>query len=157
MSETEPAAAAIAADPERGILLVRFTGSVRPSHLRAGYGHRATGAAYRPGMAVITDLREALFDASYEEMTAVMQYLDAIFSRSGGPPGSGAIVAPADLTFGLSRMYKLLTGDTYPTLAVFREWDEAIRWLEIDPAAADALAARLEPIDLKDGDGGRRL
>jgi hypothetical protein len=148
MPETNPASAAVAADNERGILLLRFEGSVRAPDLHAAYSHPQTGRAYRPGMLVITDFSRAVLDVRYEEMRAVMEHIDAMFGSAGGAPAGGAIVAPIDVTFGLSRMYKLLTGDTYPTLEVFREWDDAIRWLEIDSKDLEALASRIEAIEL---------
>ena|SRR5215471_3230625 len=41
-----------------------------------------------------------------------------------------AIVVPSDLGFGMARMYEMLRGDQGGTTRVFRDYDEALRWVE---------------------------
>jgi hypothetical protein len=41
-----------------------------------------------------------------------------------------AIVVQSDLGFGMSRMYELLRGDLTQTIRVFRDVDQAKRWLD---------------------------
>src|SRR5262249_35310381 len=40
-----------------------------------------------------------------------------------------AIVVPSDLGFGMARMYEMLRGDQGATTRVFRDYDEALRWV----------------------------
>jgi hypothetical protein len=44
-----------------------------------------------------------------------------------------AVVAPEDLSFGLARMYGAHRGDLSELVRVFRDLDQALRWLERDP------------------------
>jgi hypothetical protein len=43
-----------------------------------------------------------------------------------------AFVAPADVVFGMARMYEMLLGEQKSNIAVFRRAEEAERWLRID-------------------------
>ncbi len=44
-----------------------------------------------------------------------------------------AVVATSDLSFGLSRMYRTLSDLTSETVTVFRDADEAMKWLDVSP------------------------
>jgi hypothetical protein len=53
-----------------------------------------------------------------------------IFREIGYAPKS-ALVADRDATFGMARMYELMRGDAVSDVQVFREVDEAKKWLGI--------------------------
>jgi hypothetical protein len=44
-----------------------------------------------------------------------------------------AIVAPGDLVFGFSRMYEVFSNSTEANYSVFRNRDDALKWLEVNP------------------------
>ena len=48
------------------------------------------------------------------------------------PEARRAFVAPADVVFGMARMYEMLLGEQKSNIAVFRRAEEAERWLHID-------------------------
>ena len=53
-----------------------------------------------------------------------------IFSESS----RRAIIAPGDLVFGFSRMYEVFSNSTEFNYSVFRNREDALKWLEAKPA-----------------------
>lgn len=47
-------------------------------------------------------------------------------------PGKSALVLPADVDFGLGRMYEMQAQDLPIKTSVFRTMEEALHWLEED-------------------------
>ncbi|HZM71183.1 MAG TPA: hypothetical protein VFB95_12565 [Candidatus Cryosericum sp.] len=76
-----------------------------------------------------------------------MRELAALSAAADPPQGSSrfAIVAPGDLAFGVGRMYQAyrqLNDRTTKQVAVFREREAAIRWLDgEEPAPGDSIPA----------------
>jgi hypothetical protein len=54
-----------------------------------------------------------------------------------------AIVAPTDVSYGLSRMYQLMRHESPGETEIFRDLDTACRWLGVDPALARRLIDEL--------------
>ncbi len=74
----------------------------------------------------LSDLTEAdLAMISTEALTEYAQFCTHELKNM-----SVAIVAPVDLSYGISRMFEMLAD--IPKIKVFKERDEALEWLEID-------------------------
>ncbi len=55
---------------------------------------------------------------------------------AGLPPVRYAIVAPTDVSYGIARMFEMLSeSSAQHVVAVFRNWDSALRWLDRDSEA----------------------
>ena len=85
-----------------------------------------------PTSNVLWDLREAMVsDISTEHISQIANNLRSF--REKGREGKTAIVSSMDVTFGMARMFQLLTeslGESRIEMRVFRDLDEALQWLE---------------------------
>jgi len=62
-----------------------------------------------------------------------------------GPGARRAVVAPNDESYGMARMYQILTKNPPEELKVFRDFDDALRWLGLTDWADVQAALQLEP------------
>ncbi len=80
---------------------------------------------------VIWDLRKAtLAGFSNEEILRIRDIVRD--SKSVRKPGKSALVFPADVDFGLGRMYEAQAQDLHIKTRVFRTMEEALHWLNED-------------------------
>jgi hypothetical protein len=86
---------------------------------------------YEPGMSKLIDLREAdSVGRSGNALTTIGDLLTRQYEGSSVTTRI-AIVAPADLSFGLGRMYGMLTDDAPQKVGVFRSVEKAVEWLGV--------------------------
>lgn len=82
---------------------------------------------FDPSFSQLYDLRNAIdIPISSDEMTAIATY--RVFDKET----RSAVVAEADFSFGMSRMYQALSGADPKKLKVFRDMANARRWLGLD-------------------------
>jgi hypothetical protein len=116
-------------DNELNIRVATYTGVVTDEVLIQACTSLLKDPNYRPDMNGLADLsRVERLDVSQHALVQCIEMyapIDALGVRS-----RLAIVAPSDVTYGLSRMYELLRGDEGPEeVHVFRDVTEAKRWL----------------------------
>lgn len=83
---------------------------------------------FRPDADVLWDLRDATPDFSSEDVRQLAEFV----AKKWGPSGTSraAFVVSSDYQFGMSRMYEmLLKSQSQNTLMVFRDIEDAERWL----------------------------
>jgi len=90
-------------------------------------------------------LADPAFDPSYDHLFDLRAAVASAFPsedvekatrvRAFSETSRRAVVAPQDLSFGLARMYQSHRADLSTGIHVFREMDEALEWLELDPGA----------------------
>jgi hypothetical protein len=122
-------------DPEHEVLLLEIDGKVRDEDLVA-YAQRAAGnPAIPPGHDELVDLRGVESEDGVQSHT--LRRIASLFSDADrGPERSRvALVASADVAYGLSRMYQAFRADSPLDLRVFREMSEARAWLGLPPEA----------------------
>ena len=87
--------------------------------------------AFRPGMSVLWDLRNANLARVFPTEDA-WRFADALEKRleQRGTGYRMAIVANSDLEFGIARQYEAVTERLPFTSRVFRDYDDAWRWLQ---------------------------
>jgi hypothetical protein len=81
-------------------------------------------------MNTLWDLREA--DVSSFPSNQV-QHVQSFVSKYWGEGGKNrsALVVSADVAYGLSRMYEIISeGKTEGKIMVFRDYDEALNWVQ---------------------------
>lgn len=61
-------------------------------------------------------------------------------------------MVPNDLVFGMARMYQILTETSPDEVEIFRDLDEALRWLGVADAKAELLRALSEAPPLPETD-----
>lgn len=100
---------------------------------------------HSPDFDVLTDVSETITAFSSEEILEMVQVSNAL--KYGKRDKRNAIIAPADRTYGPSRMYEQLSSGTTPfETAVFRDLASALKWLDKDPAAlAKHLKSEIDP------------
>ena len=83
---------------------------------------------FRPGMPGLIDCRtvKSLFSISDLRKTAA----DAKSRPQMQVPGRAAVLASSNLIYGLLRMYEVFNEGNPAEIRVFREPDEAMRWLK---------------------------
>lgn len=87
-----------------------------------------------PGFSELADLRECT-DAPITAagMRRVQEIAEA-FLASAGQVMRCSVVAPDDLTFGVTRMYEMWGGETAEAVHVFRAPGPAMEWLGLPPS-----------------------
>jgi hypothetical protein len=116
------------------LILAIAGGTVTNQDLSGYVSSLAKDARVKPGMKELIDLRGAV----EAEVTSNGLLSLATFSLSQKERFRGikcAVVADRDLAFGLARMYEAYSeGEGIPVdRKVFREFDDACKWLGIDP------------------------
>jgi hypothetical protein len=118
-------------DEEAGRVTLRFLGTVTDRDLFTTFEELYGDPRHRIGMPELTDCR----DVERVEITAEgLRGLATATQASLDParePWKVAVVAPADLVFGLGRMYELLREGSPEQVQVFRDITAAERWLSV--------------------------
>ena len=85
---------------------------------------------FKAGMCEITDIRDVTeFRVTVEGVNKMVATDSA--NASGLAEYKLAIIAKQDVVFGMARMYQTLTEGNVPNVRVFRDHEEAARWLGI--------------------------
>lgn len=119
-------------DPDADLLTSVFTGNVSPREILDFYDELRASPDFRPGIRQIAEFRVLESNWSPADMKEV------VVREPFGPGAHRAFVGPADLIYGLSRMYSSLaeTMGEGGTIRVFRTVEEARAWLETVPRKA---------------------
>ena len=105
---------------------VTATGELSPEQL-VDLHHRFAGAPeVRPDFSMLFDLRQASGGSFTTDGVRTLAELPTILD----PASRRAVVVRTDLGFGVARMYGLRRGDRITAFEVFRDLDEAERWIE---------------------------
>lgn len=111
-------------DAEAAIRTATYTGTIDDASLVQAYRELVTQPGFDPLAHDLADLRLMAGDPARPRPDVVAGL---------------AIVAATPVAFGLARMYELLTQDRLPKdTRVFRDFDEATRWLRTRPRLGGA-------------------
>jgi hypothetical protein len=112
-------------DPAQQILRSRGTDTLTVADIIAYFGQTRDDPEYDPAMHRVMDLREVTHLPSSEDVRTL-----ASFAKTKPPEETArmAIIAPSDLAFGVSMMFKAFVGYG-ERLIVVRNEAEAIAWL----------------------------
>lgn len=113
-------------DEGKGVVVERFKGECHLSDLVSAIDTIYSSPEYRPEYNGIVDLREAMLRISYNDMINFVGFLHQHPRRS---TGRWAFVVSSTLNFGLCRMYEIIGFDLQRDTAIFKDRDEALRWL----------------------------
>lgn len=113
-------------DPKRGLVLTTATGVLTDDELLAHKRKLRADPDFRPDMCELSDVRQV----TRLEVTpqGVQQFVEQDKS-SEQPNYRLAIVARADVVFGMARMYQTLTEKSGTQVGVFRDLETAEAWL----------------------------
>ncbi len=120
-----------------GLVVSRHQGATEDDEMIVAYTALYADPAFDPAFSKLIDLREA--DSRSRSSQALRYLSEQTRSHYADTDAMSkvAIVAPDDLSFGLSRMYDSITDENAEDVAVFRTSAEACEWLEIDPCILD--------------------
>lgn len=126
-------------DAERGLVVACGSGRIADDDL-LDYARRLLADPERTrAKHELVDLRSASVES--DVTTAGVRQIAEFWSDRKHMMAGGrlAIIAGSDVGYGLSRMYQILRSDGPDSIQVFRELDEALRWLGVDERDGRAL------------------
>ena len=119
------------------LVVATFHDTVTDDEFLALYRQLYADPRYRLGMDEVADLRDVtLFDVSVDALHTVESIVRRRYGESDATFRT-AIIAPADLSFGMGRTYEALISGGPENVFVSRTADKAIAWLGVDPAVLD--------------------
>lgn len=123
-------------DPERRIVLTRAWGVLTDQDVLSHKASLLSDPAVQPGMVQLSDVRDIeRLDVTPAGVRAMVRH-DSV--NAGRLPGHRlALVANADLVFGMARMYQQTGGHDDRGVGVFRTMEEAEAWL-FEPRPTEA-------------------
>jgi hypothetical protein len=127
---------------EYGLVVTTFSGTVTREDFVALYRALYADPEYVPGLDEVADvMRVTMFDVHTAELQAARDLMVARYRQHPGASCRTAILASADVSFGIGRMYQALADETPEHVQVFRDPEQAARWLRPDVPGLLALLA----------------
>jgi hypothetical protein len=117
---------------DHGLFLSSWIGTISDSDLISSYKQLLEDENFKPGLHELADARKAEMSGvtteGFRKLSAMVE------SHLAGKCHSfkTAVIAPEGFTYGMSRMYEIISYQNTETVRVFREPDEAIKWLGIE-------------------------
>ena len=112
-------------DPTRRVVTVSLSGKLSDTDLVQLYERLRADKALEPDYGVLFDLLESDGSQLTAEGIRTIAQLPLVFS----PESRRAILVCSD--FGMARMYEMLRAQPDDSLSVFRDAEEARRWVEV--------------------------
>ena len=118
----------VVVDRNKKLVVTTYSGEVTNADVARQIAEIKQQAPYGSGYRAITDFTEVTqFEVSSDEIRSVAD------SKSPLAQAQRVMVAPSDVTYGTSRMFQMLAGQTRPNITVVRTLDEAYTVLGIEP------------------------
>lgn len=126
--------------PELALILIWNRGETTPEETIEQLDIMRGDPNYSHGFDTLTDITDLTTDFTRQEIVQMARYSENLPRPQAAESTKNAIVAPADRTFGTSRMFEQLTNGFVPfKVGVFRDWASALTWLGKDPGAMNHL------------------
>ncbi|GAG37305.1 unnamed protein product [marine sediment metagenome] len=126
MGARDPVLTSYEIDSERRVIVVTVRGELRDEDFLEIHERLRTEPRLEPDFGLLIDLQGA---TGRDVTIGGVQNLIAL-PLLLSPKARRAIVVQSDLGFGMSRMYELQRRDLTETIGIFRDVDEAQRWLD---------------------------
>jgi hypothetical protein len=115
-----------------GLVVTRFTGQVSDEEFVDTYRRIMADSAYVPGTNELADLRQVeLLDLTARGLRQVEELTGERYAGTGAAFRT-AILAPADSSYGMARMYEVFAEDGPEHVRVCREMADALKWLDLE-------------------------
>lgn len=115
-------------DRELNILFVTRSGSISSQDEQRALRERQADPRVVPGIPVLVDCRYVEPADDSDTVRYLADKVTQLASRLRCGPV--AIVVSNNAQFGMARMYQILTESDHQETEIFRDYDEALRWLE---------------------------
>ncbi len=115
--------------PDHNLAIFVHTGRVPDDEFLTFYKSFFESDTFKPPVNILVDLRET--SSSSRSPEALLSFAESVEAKLADITASTkvAVVAPKDLSFGLARMYDVLSGSVQWNFVVFRAMDAALAWL----------------------------
>jgi len=113
------------------LVITTCFGELTLDELKVGAAHVRNHPEFHPDFRQFIDLSHVVKLHLHFRDLYQLKHANDPFSNEG----KRAVVAPSDLTFGMSRMYQLILNSAH--FEVFHSLAEALAWLELDPATLE--------------------
>ena len=134
-------------DPARSLVLTRAWGILTGADMLNHARRLSADPRFQPQFSQLLDFR----DITELPITAV-EVREVAALNPFGPGARRAIVVASDVAFGMARMYQILVEQSPQEFEVFRDIDEALRWLGFANVKAEILRALSETLPLPETD-----
>ncbi len=96
----------------------------------AGYLEFLSGDEWSPVMYELVDLSEAdLREVTATGLAELAEAVAGVFEQAGVSTSRTAVYSARNMPFGLARIYEAYTFESPESVQVFRDRDQALRWL----------------------------
>ncbi len=120
--------------PEQKLVLSTWRGAITDDSMLPPYRALYSSPEWQPGLSeLLIDCGTDVRGVSVFGLRRFLRTMSGFYTA----PFQLIIVTPADLHYGLARMYQVFAGDGPPQVRVTRKLSEALHWLSIDPTDID--------------------
>lgn len=107
------------------VVILRVSGELGDEGLRSLAAELRSAPEVKPDFGLLIDLRNAVGRSVTTEGVRALARQSLVLS----PDSRRAVVVPSDLGYGMGRMYQMLREGRGGEMSVFRDFDEARRWV----------------------------
>jgi hypothetical protein len=117
--------------PEHKLIIMTHEGPVSDEEFLESYRSYYESDRFDPTASMLVDLRRA--DSALRTPETLEHFAQFVGTKLAGAPARPkvAVVAPADVSFGLARMYEAFASSIEWDFVVFRALDAALAWLGV--------------------------
>jgi hypothetical protein len=114
-------------DKDSGIVYTTIEGRINTDELLESLEHFMNHPDFSPCLNGLADLRNFEMDTFSADVMRIAELLIKYRNRIG--PSKTAVVISKDVTFGMTRMFQAFSEQSSIETAIFRNMEEALRWL----------------------------
>lgn len=114
-------------EKDEGIIYGTLKGEVNYTEVLSALTGLVEGEDYDSDLNGITDLREMKWESDQSDLRKLVQFL--IRHRKQIGRSRSAVVVSSDRTYGMARMFEVFSSESSIKVRVFRDYDEAKRWV----------------------------
>lgn len=115
-------------DKESGVVYTTINGHASTDEIIEGLRNFMNHPDFKPGLNGIADLRNSDLDTFSADVQRIADLLIEYRNKIG--PSRTAVLVSKDVTFGMTREFQVFAGQSSVETAIFRDMEEAVRWLE---------------------------
>lgn len=118
-------------DTEKNLIIRTVSGTLTSAEVLNAFNDSLGDKSFVKDMHVIWDISNAeMHQITVDAMNTVVEHIKTHLNNRGSKYKI-AIIATEDLNFGISRMFATYGGDLPLPIGIYRDINEAYRWLEI--------------------------
>ena len=117
-------------DPSRAWFTSHWTGRLEDHEIFDQYSKLYSSDEWVATMSELVDLSDAdLRAVTGEGLASLAEMIEGVFKEADVATSKTAVYSPSNLPYGLARVYEAYTYQSPESVQVFRDRDQALRWL----------------------------